>query len=97
MVARAAPPRDAANDLVAVLGSWPVESRNARPQSLSVTPEGATLAVTIEGDAAAFLKIFTPPPLFTLEEPRLVSVGSLTRLNLRLRPEKNAAQAGGRP
>lgn len=97
LIVRATPPRDAANDLAAVLTSWPVESKDARPQSLSVTPEGVTLAVTVEGDAAAFLKAFTPPPAFALEEPRLVKVGSLTRLNLRLRPEKNAAQAGGRP
>lgn len=97
IIARATQPRDAANDLAAVLASWPTESKNAKPQSLAVTPEGATLAVTVDGDASQFLKAFTPPPSFTLDEPRLVSVGSVTRLNLRLRPTKEIRQAGGQP
>lgn len=88
-------PRDAARDLAAVLASWPVKSQGARPQAISVSPEGANLAVTVEGDAAAFLKSFTPPSSFTLDEPRLVNVGALTRLNLRLRPV--ASDAGGTP
>jgi hypothetical protein len=89
-LARSAPPPDASLALAAVLHAWPANVPS-KPQSLSVGKAGVSISVSVEGDAAAFLSAFSAPPGWTLDEPRLNSADSVTRLSLQLRP------AGGMP
>ncbi len=84
-LAKAAPPLDASLALAAVLHAWPA-GVPSKPQSIAVSPTGVSIAVSIEGDAAAFLRAFTPPTGWTLEEPRLNTADKVTRLALQLRP-----------
>lgn len=78
---------DAAAALARVLGCWPADTA-AAVRSLSVGPEGASLSVLLSppDDAAAFIASLRPVTGWTLDEPRLASVGSSTRITLRLRP-----------
>lgn len=92
---RVRPLRDAAVDMEAILSAWPTSVAGAKPQALSVTSEGTSFALTVEGDSTSFLHAFKPPAMFTLDEPRLVAVGPLTRLNLRLRPAAVSADRAG--
>jgi hypothetical protein len=89
-LAKAAPPPDASLVLAAVLHAWPANVPS-KPQSISVGQAGVSFSVAVEGDAAAFLKAFSPPPGWTLDEPRLNTADKVTRLALQLRP------AGGTP
>jgi hypothetical protein len=85
---------DAAAALTQVLGCWPADTP-AKPQSLSLGPDGATLSVLVPppGDAAKFIASLQPVEGWTLDEPRLASVGSETRITLRLR---SISTSGGR-
>lgn len=83
-------PPDASLSLAAVLHAWPANVPS-KPQSISVSSTGVSISVSVEGDAAAFLKAFTPPPGWTLDEPRLNTADKVTRLALQLRP------LGGKP
>lgn len=87
LLGQGAPPPDAAVALAALLQAWPsgVESS---PQSISVGPAGIALAVSLRGEPATFLKAFTPPPGWVLDEPRLNAAESITRLSLQLRPSR---------
>lgn len=78
-------PPDASLALVAVLHAWPT-SVPSKPQTISIGQSGISISTSVEGDAAAFLKAFSPPPGFTLDEPRLNASDKLTRLSLQLRP-----------
>jgi hypothetical protein len=89
-LAKAAPQPDASLSLAAVLHAWPANVPS-KPQSISVSSTGVSISVSVEGDAAAFLKAFTPPPGWTLDEPRLNTADKVTRLALQLRP------LGGKP
>jgi len=80
-----APPADASVCLAEVLSAWPANVPS-HPQSLSVTPPGIMASVSLEGDAAAFLKAVRPPSGFTLEEPRVNSAAGITRISLVMRP-----------
>jgi hypothetical protein len=79
------PPPDAAVALGAVLRAWP-SGVSSKPQSLLVSESGATVSVTVQGDATPFLRAMKPPAGWTQDEPRLNSADSLTRLTLQLRP-----------
>lgn len=84
-LAQASPPPDASLSLAALLESWPARV-SSRPQSITVGPEGIAVSVAVEGDASAFLGAFSPPPGWTLAEPRLNASDTVTRLSLQLRP-----------
>jgi hypothetical protein len=89
-------PPDAAAALNLVLSAWPTES-SAKLQSVGLGPDGAVLSVLVPppGDSAAFLSSLKPIDGWTLDEPRLASVGSETRLTLRMRPKPTAAKLAG--
>lgn len=89
-------PPDAAAALNLVLSAWPTES-SAKLQSVGLGPDGAVLSVLVPppGDSAAFLSSLKPIDGWTLDEPRLASVGSETRLTLRMRPKPVAGGVGG--
>lgn len=84
-LAKAVAPPDGALALASVLHAWPA-SVPSKPQSISVSPAGISVSVSLEGDPAAFLRGFTPPPGWALDEPRLNTAANLTRLSLQLRP-----------
>ena len=88
-LAKAAPPPDAAPALAAVLRAWPA-SAPSKPQSISVNPTGGAISVSIEGGPAAFLRAFTPPTGWAMDEPRLNTTDKVTRLALQLRLEGGA-------
>lgn len=86
---------DAAASLAAVLAGWPTPTPTptptsaaveARPQSLTIGPEGAAIGVLIPGDPAPFLAAMHPPEGWTLEQPQLTRIGDQTRINLLLHP-----------
>jgi len=77
-------PPDATVLLAALLDAWP-GGVAAEPQALSVSEDGASLAVNVEGDPAPFLAAFRAPPGLRLEDPRLNASRGVTRLSLRLR------------
>ncbi|MFN0132485.1 MAG: hypothetical protein ACKVW3_08165 [Phycisphaerales bacterium] len=81
--ARTAP--DATLALAAVLAAWPRDA-TCRTQSITVGPSGASIAVTIPGDAAPFLRAFKAPAGWTMDEPRLNAADKATRLAIRIRP-----------
>lgn len=78
--ARVQVPGDAAAAMAAMLPTWPVAG-SAEPgwkctiQSLGITAESIAATVTIEGDAAGFLRAIAMPPGWTLDEPRLTTLG----------------------
>jgi hypothetical protein len=84
VLAHAGPAPDAALALVELLKAWPADVPS-RPQALSVTGSQASISVIVEGDAAPFLHALHPPRGWLLEEPRLNTAGSATRLALSLR------------
>lgn len=87
VLAKAAPPPNASVSLAALLRAWPANAPS-KPQSLSVSPTAVVVSVSIEGDPAAFLKAFTPPAGWAMDEPRLNSADNVTRLSLQLRPAR---------
>lgn len=80
-----APLNDAAADLARVLAGWPAVAA-CTTHSIAVGPQGASIAIEVEGDPAPFLQSLRPPPGWTIDEPRLNSIRGGTRLSLRLRP-----------
>lgn len=80
-----APLNDAAADLARVLAGWPADSA-CTTHSIAIGPQGASIAIEVEGDPARFLESLTPPPGWTIDEPRLNSIRGGTRLSLRLQP-----------
>jgi hypothetical protein len=92
-LAKAASPPDASLSLAKVLRAWP-SSTPSKPQSISVSPSAIAISVSLEGDPAAFLKAFTAPMGWEMDEPRLNTADKLTRLSLQLRP---VGGAGGMP
>lgn len=85
--AKAVQPPDAALVLASTLQAWPAQVPS-KPQSIAVSPKGVTISVSVEGDAAPFLRSFTPPAGWSLDEPRLNAADKVTRLTLHLRPTK---------
>ncbi|MCW5775667.1 MAG: hypothetical protein KIS87_04375 [Phycisphaeraceae bacterium] len=83
-------PRDASLLLAAVLNAWP-DDVAAEPQGLTVSQEGASVSVSVEGDPAPFLAAFRAPHGYRLEDPRLNASRGVTRLALRLRPHEGGA------
>lgn len=83
---------DAAAGFEALLKSWPTQVA-CKPQSVTVSSDGISFGVVIEGDPAPFLKAFTPPTGFALDEPRVTSVGPVTRLTLHLGPRPAGGSA----
>lgn len=77
-------PRDAAVSLQAILSAWPLNT-TARPQSISIGPDGATLAILVPENPGAFVQSLRPPEGWKLDEPSLVSVEKQTRINVRMR------------
>lgn len=78
-------PSDAAVMLASVLAAWPNRA-SCSTSSLAVGQDGAALSVVVDGDPTSFLESLTPPPGWTLEEPRLNTGERGTRLSLLLRP-----------
>ncbi len=76
---------DAAVGFEALLKAWPAEVP-CKPQSVTVSGDGISLGVVVEGDPAPFLKAFSPPATYSLDEPRVTSAGPVTRLSLHLSP-----------
>jgi hypothetical protein len=76
-------PHDAVSALAELLRAWPLPPQPEEGaatwlctiQSLGVSGHAIAATLTIEGDAAAFLRALTAPQGWTLEEPRLTSVG----------------------
>lgn len=77
--------RDPAIELATLLRAWPAAVAST-PHSISVGPPGVFIAVSVPGDASDFLRAFSPPSGWRMEEPRLNSTGDLTRLTLHLHP-----------
>jgi len=82
---------DAALLLESLLKKWPGTTKCA-PQSVAVTPDGVSIGVLVEGDAAPFVKSLVPPAGMTLDEPRVTSLGPTTRINLHLRSTEDQAR-----
>jgi hypothetical protein len=82
---KAAHPPDASLSLAALLHAWPA-TLPSKPQSISVTPTGISVSVSLDGDPAKFLEALSPPAGWSPDEPRLNSAGSVTRLSLQFRP-----------
>lgn len=76
---------DAAVSLAAFLSVWPANVPS-RPQSISVRASGISVAVSLDGDPSAFLSSLTPPAGWALDEPRLNTSDTVTRLSLNFRP-----------
>lgn len=85
------PPLDAASELAGLLRAWPFGT-SSTPQTISIGSDGVSVSVTIEGDAAPFLKAFKAPPGWSLDEPRLSVSGTLSRVILHLQPSKEPRQ-----
>lgn len=85
-LAKAAPSPDASIALAAVLRAWPTSIPN-KPQSITTNAAGISISVTLEGEPAAFLDAFNPPQGWTLDEPRVNTADTVSRLALQLRPK----------
>jgi hypothetical protein len=77
------PPADAAVALADLLKGWPA-AVPAKPQSLAVSPTGATISVNVDGDPAPFLAALRTPDGWRAGEPRINASGGVTRLTLQL-------------
>jgi len=84
-----APAPDAAPILAALLKAWPVGVA-CKPQALTISGFAIGCSVAVEGDPALFLGALTPPAGWRLEEPRLHTAGSVTRLTISMRPAPGA-------
>lgn len=78
-------PRDAGAPLGALLRAWPTGVPST-PNTIAVAPSGVTVSVSVEGDAAPFLRAFHAPEGWSLDEPRLSAADAVTRLTLHMRP-----------
>ena len=84
-------PADVSSVLAAFLRSWPLElgsDASAAPeiQSISLNERRMALSVLVNGDPSHLLERLNAPDGWTLNEPRLTSVGDATRLSLELVP-----------
>lgn len=77
-------PMDAAVLLAQVLETWPTQV-SAKPQSISVNQTGAVIAVAVDGDPTPFLRALAAPSGWELDEPRLNTSGTVSRVSLQLR------------
>lgn len=77
-------PIDAAVLLAQVLETWPTQV-SVKPQSISVNQSGAVIAVAVDGDPTPFLRALVVPPGWELDEPRLNTSGTVSRVSLQLR------------
>lgn len=75
---------DAAIALAALLEQWPAD-RNARTESISISPGVATVNVTMAQNPKEFLAAFHPPGGWQLDEPHLSTSRDTTQLTLQLR------------
>jgi hypothetical protein len=79
-------PEDRSGPLAAFLARWP-SGIDAVPQSVSFRQDGAAVSVAVPGNPVAFLRAFTVPPGWSVEEPRVDAGPEGSRVTLRLRPE----------
>ncbi len=103
-----AAPLDAGITLAQLLTAWPA-GVPSKPQSIVITPGGTgsliyrsaaqsvAVSVSVEGNPADFLKAFRTPIGWTMDEPRLNTAGSITRLSLILRPSFKAGNSAAAP
>jgi hypothetical protein len=70
--------------LAELLNAWPGQVAS-RPQSLSLAPGAVSISVVLDDDATPFLRVFTPPTGWSVDEPRINSADSKVRLHLQLR------------
>jgi hypothetical protein len=77
--------------LAALLAAWPAKVPS-KPQSIAVNTSGIAVSLTVDGDAGPFLGALKPPAGWSLDEPRLNTAGSVTRVNLQLRPSEGGRQ-----
>lgn len=91
-------PPDASEALAALLAAWPSDP-SAKPQSISIGPDAASIAVIVTGDPSPFVAALKAPPGWIVDEPRLAAVDkSLTRLSITMRPlPRGGAVPGGHP
>lgn len=91
-------PPDASEALAALLAAWPGDT-TAKPQSISIGPDSASLAVLVTGDPSPFIAALKAPPGWIVDEPRLAAVDkSMTRLSITMRPlPRGGTSFGGRP
>lgn len=83
-------PPDASVALAAVLAGWPAKTP-VRTQSILVTPAGASIAVAIEGEPTEFIRSLAPPTGWTVDEPRINSADTATRVFIQMRsPHKRS-------
>jgi hypothetical protein len=80
------PAPDASLALAGLLQVWPTEIGN-RPQGITVSPGSISCSVLVEGDPSPFLQSLRAPKGWKLQEPRLNTTGSATRLTLQFNPE----------
>ncbi len=82
-------PTDISDVLAAFLRAWPLDAGGeARPeiQSIALNERRMALSVLVKGDPSPLLARLKAPDDWTLNEPRLTSVGDATRLSLELVP-----------
>lgn len=77
-------PTDASLALAELLQGWPTEIE-AEPQSLAVSGQSIAMSILLEDEPGRFLEVLKVPPGWTLDQPRLNSIGTRTRLDLRFR------------
>jgi hypothetical protein len=81
-------PVDLSEIVAHLLRHWPVGTAPAHEiQSISLNERRLTLSVMVEGDPSPLLAALKPPAGWSLNEPRLFSVGAATRLSLELTPD----------
>lgn len=85
--ARISPPGDASVALAELLERWPRDDGargtdapaggrwECTVQSLSASGDSIAISVTVDGDTSEFLRTFSPPEGWTIDEPRLTGVG----------------------
>lgn len=74
---------DAVPTLAALLAIWPTPA-SASVDSMTIASDRVLASVTLESDPKTFLEALTLPTGWRLDEPRLSSARSVTRLNLQL-------------
>lgn len=77
-------PPDAALALAGLLAVWPKDIE-VDASSVSIAPTAMSLSLSVSGDARPLLAALKAPVGWTLDEPRISTAGSLTRVSLSLR------------
>lgn len=94
---RISPAADASGALSDLLAAWPPDA-GCSPQTLIVADETVVVAVSIDDDAAAFLRRLMPALRtagWSLDEPRLTNLRGVTRLNLCMRRREHGGGEAG--